>query len=461
MILTRTQGLSASTLADLPADIARPGYDRGQLGVGIVHLGVGAFHRAHQAVYTDDAIAARGGDWGIAGVSLQRPDMAQALNPQGGLYTVEVLDKQPCYRVIGALLRMFHAPSQAQQVIAALAAPTTHVVTLTVTEKGYGFAAGGLLDRNRPDVAHDLRGGQPPLSTVGWLAAGLRARHASGGAPITIVSCDNLSDNGARLGAAVENIIGASDPALSRWLRGDVRFPNTMVDCIVPASTPASRARVQAATGLEDAASVQREVFSQWVIQDDFAGPRPAWEVAGAQFVDRVEPHEKLKLHVLNASHSALAYLGLRRGCVLVREAIADPEIAGFLDAMMIEETAPALPDLDVAAYWAQTRRRFANPMVDHSLAQIAQDGSIKLAQRIFPLIADNARAGRSPARMIAVARAWLELASSGRVVDPQAARLQPYSGPRGLEAALDDLDLFPQDFRLDPAVRAAVAENG
>ena len=315
--------------------------------------------------------------------------------------------------------------------LAAIAAASTHIVSLTVTEKAYRRAAAGALDLTHPEIVRDLARPARPVSAIGWLTAGLALRRESGGSPLTVLSCDNLIGNGRKLAAAVRTLAERWDPALAAWIEAEVAFPGTMVDCIVPATSEASRARIEAALGLTDQACVSREAFAQWVIEDRFAGPRPAWERAGVEFVADVALHERLKLHVLNAAHSALAYLGLQRGHAFVRQAIADPELSGFLDAMMAEEVAPALPGLPVTDYWRTCRARFANPRLDHRLAQIGEDGSSKLAQRIFPLLIANARAGRRTERLAAIVQAWLALAGQGRVKDPHGDRLTALAGWR------------------------------
>jgi fructuronate reductase len=448
--------LSPETLSRLPAAVGRPGYDRRALGEGLLHLGPGAFHRAHQAVFTEGAIAAAGGDWGVIGVSLRSPAARDALAPQEGLYTVETLGDG--FRVSGVLKRVLFAPESPQDVLAAFANPKIHIVTLTITEAGYGLKPDGALDFENPEIAHDLASGAAPTSAIGWLVRGLDARRQAGSGPITVISCDNLASNGARLAHAVRSFADRTDPNLAGWIAREVAFPSTMVDCIVPAADAAHRARVAAALGLDDRASVQREAFAAWTIEDRFAAQRPAWEAAGAEIVESVESHERLKLHVLNAVHSALAYLGLPRGHAFVREAIADPEIAAFADAMVAEEVASALQGLDVAGYWARTRARMANPALDHRLSQIAQDGSAKLAERYFPIIIANARAGRPTRRLAAVVRAWLAAVGEGRAKDPQTARILAWRASDGsLPALLDDVLLFPDAFRSDAAVRAAV----
>jgi fructuronate reductase len=436
--------LSLQTLDAAAPGIARPAYDVRRLGCGIVHLGLGAFHRAHQALHTDAAIAAAGGDWGIVGVSMRKPDVAETLEPQDGLYTVEMLDAQPSYRIVGAVRQTLVLPREPEAVLAAIGAPATRIVTLTVTEKGYCLDGGGALDFAHPDIVHDLAAQAAPRSAIGVLVAGLVRRAAGGAAPVTVISCDNLADNGPRLGAAVGAFAERAHPRLASRLGGLAGFPQTMVDSIVPASDAASLARAAAALGLADAAAVQREAFSQWVIEDRFAGPRPAWDQVGVEIVADVAPYRRLKLHVLNAAHSALAYLGLLRGRTLVREAIADPELAAFLDQLIETEVAPALPELAVRDYWAGVRRRLASPAVDHRLDQIAQDGAQKLAQRVFPLMLANARSGLPTARLARIVRAWMDwTARTG-----------------GDRPDVDDPAVFPSELRSDRALRAAIESS-
>ena len=430
--------LSSTSLAALPGSVRRPAFASEALKQGILHLGIGAFHRAHQAVYTDDAIEAAGGEWGIVGVSMRQATVATTLAEQDGLYTVETRDAESRYRVIGCVRRTLTLPLEPDAVSAVMAEEGIHAVTLTITEKGYCLGADGL-DVSHPDIVHDLATPDRPRSALGALVAGLERRRRAGGAPVTIISCDNLTNNGPRLAAATVELAERRDPALARWIRASAAFPETMVDSIVPASDDFSRARTDAVLGLADHASVQRESFAQWVIEDKFAGPRPAWDKVGVEIVGAVQPYRQLKLHVLNACHSALAYLGLACGHEYVRQAIADPHLAGFLDALIAEEVAPGLPDLPVAAYWATTRKRFANPAIDHRLDQIAQDGPFKLAQRVFPLMIANRKAGLPVDRLGAIVQAWLVFAGKCPSV------------------ALADPGLFPDTFRDDTVLQAAI----
>lgn len=434
--------LSAAALDRLPAHVRRPDYDWSALKCGIVHLGVGAFHRAHQAVYTEEAIRAGGGEWGIVGVALRHAGVPEALTHQNCFYTVETLADAPEYRIVGALRRALTATAQRAAVLEALAAATTHIVTLTVTEKGYCLGANGELDIHHPDIAADLRCPAEPSSAIGWLAAALRARFESHQSPLTVISCDNLKRNGVRLADALGAFLERTHPKTLGWLRQNVRFPQTVVDCIVPAASAASCERVARALGCEDRAPVQREPYSQWVIEERFAGPRPAWEQVGVQIVADTGDYGRLKLHVLNTCHSALAYMGLERGYSLVREAIEDPQLAQFVEQMVHTEIAPALRPLQALDYWQTVRTRFQNRHIDHRLAQIAQDGAQKLAERVFPLMIANARAGVPIAHLSRVVRAWLK--HTGMPV----------------ERALDEPDLFPPGIRMNDAARAAIAAS-
>jgi fructuronate reductase len=434
--------LNQETLAQLPLAVRRPDYDFKNVGVGIVHLGLGAFHRAHQSMFTEEALSA-GGDWGILGVSLRHPAASEALAAQDHLYTVETLASSVHYRVVAAIRASLCAPTHRRQLKDALASPQTHIVTLTVTEKGYCLGANGQLDFTRPEISHDLEYPEEPTSAIGWLVHGLGARATRHRRPMTVISCDNLQANGTRLRDAVTAFTERSRPEMLSWLKDNVVFPRTVVDCIVPAATDTSRSRVSRALGLEDTACVQREAFSQWVIENRFAGPRPVWDRVGVQIVDDIDAYGRLKLHVLNACHSALAYLGLARGYTFVREAIADAELARFLNKLVAIEIAPALDPLPVLDYWHTIRTRFANPQIDYRLSQIAEDGSLKLAERIFPLMIANARTG-APIRSLArIVRGWLESAY----------------GETPVQSALDDPTLFPLSIRENAALRTAILE--
>jgi len=450
--------LNAAALARLPAAIALPAFDPAHLKSGIVHLGIGAFHRAHQAVFTEDAIAAQGGDWGIIGASLKQPSAPDTLSAQDNLYTVETLGNAAHYRVMGVIREALFAPRDRAALLTALSAPSTHAVTLTLSEKGYCLTADGSLDFTNPDITADINRPAEPGSAIGWLARALKERQRTGAGALTILSCDNLKSNGPKLEAAVTEFAERCWPGLAPWIKANTAFPATLVDCIVPASDGAHRQRVAAALGLTDEASVQRETFAQWVIEDRFAGPLPAWGEAGAEVVADISGHERLKLHVLNGTHSALAYLGLPRGHSYVRQAIADTELRAFLEDMGAREMAPALAPLDAAAYWRTVTARFENPMIDHRLAQIAEDGSLKLPQRLFPLLEANIKAGREVSRLAEVIAAWLDLMATRPSRDPANVWFAAWAkSGADKAAALDNAALFPDIFRSDARLRAAI----
>jgi fructuronate reductase len=451
-----TARLNIAALNGLPAYIRKPCYDHLSLRCGLVHLGISAFHRAHQAAFTDDAIEIAGGDWGILGASLRHADVPEALAAQNGLFTIETLAEQASYRVVGAIKRVLFAPANTSDLLAAIASPATHAVMLTLTEAGYCLDARGELNLFSRDIAADLVSAGTPRSAIGWLVRGLALRE--GGPPLTVIACDNLQANGEKLERAVLAFAERSQPALRKWIADHVTFPKTLVDCIVPASSEAHRARVEEVIGVRDTASVQREEFSQWVIENRFAGPIPAWQRAGVEIVENIEPYERQKLHVLNACHSALAYLGLPRGHVFVRQAIADAELADFLDRLVEVEIAPALAPLPVRDYWRNVRARFANPMVDHRLSQISEDGSLKLRQRIFPLLIEGARAGRRIDALGSVVRAWLDFMAKTPSRDPQTAWFADWAQAGADKAvALYNLALFPPAFRSDARLRASI----
>ena len=405
--------LDLSTLAHLPAGVARPGYDVASVGVGIVHLGIGAFHRAHQAIYTDDASGRRGGRWGICGVSLRSPGVRDRMTPQDGLYTS--IEKSPDgirRRVVGSVREVLFQEQQREQAWRRLTAPETRIVTLTVTEKGYCHEpATGRLDAQHPDIVHDLASLAAPRSVPGLLVAALAERRRTHGAPFTIVCCDNLTQNGALVAGVVTSFANLIDPPLAGWIGREIAFPSTMVDRIVPATTGRDIAENDAALGLHDDAPVVHEPFIQWVIEDRFAAARPAWEEGGALFVAEVDAYEAMKLRLLNASHSAFAYLGFLAGYEYIYEVAAQPDFVAYMRRFMAAEVTPTLVPphgVDLGAYRDTLVRRFANPVLPHRTQQIAMDGSQKLPQRLLATVRDNLAAGH-PIELAALAVAgWM-----------------------------------------------------
>ncbi|WP_158746482.1 mannitol dehydrogenase family protein, partial [Acidisphaera sp. L21] len=328
--------LCNATLSDLPGTVTRPGYDRTALQTGIVHLGLGAFHRAHQAVYTEHVLAAGDLRWGIAAASLRNPATRDALAPQNGLYTVNTRGESDSLAVIGSVHQSLVAPESPAALLTVMSAPATAIVSLTVTEKAYcRDAATGLLDESHPDILHDLANPTLPRSALGFLAAAIARRRSLGLRPFTILCCDNLPSNGATVHRLLARFAALQSPDLGSFITGEIASPDTMVDRIVPATTPEDRARVGSVLGLDDAWPVIAEPFTQWIIEDRFPAGRPAWEQAGATMVADVAPFEAMKLRLLNASHSALAYLGYLAGEETIASAMRDPGLAAFAAAVM------------------------------------------------------------------------------------------------------------------------------
>nr|WP_221774214.1 mannitol dehydrogenase family protein [Novosphingobium flavum] len=423
---------------------ARFGYDREAQKVGIVHFGIGAFHRAHQAWYTDRAMEAGDRDWMIAGVSLRSAAVAEQMNPQDGLYTVaERSAAGTDLRIVGAVREVLVGTGEAGAIVARLAAPETRIASFTVTEKGYCRAADGSLDLNLAE------GGFYPL-----LADAMRQRRDAGIAGLTLLSCDNLADNGKQLARLMGEYLFARAPDLASWFEGECRCPATMIDRIVPATTGADRAEIEAALGLSDEAAVVTERFSQWVIEDRFAGARPRWEAAGAQLVSDVAPYEMAKLRMLNGAHSLLAYCGLAAGHTYVHEAVADPGLRALAERLMREEAAPtvqAAPGQDLVAYADELIARFANPALDHRLIQIAMDGSQKIPQRWLETLEANRRMGRTCPAIEAGLTGWFHhlRGANGPVDDPLADRLGSMARAHD-DLQLRDLLVGPQGLRIE-----------
>jgi fructuronate reductase len=377
-----------SSLADVKGAALRPAYDPARHGHGIVHLGIGAFHRAHQAAYTHAALAAKGGDWRIVGASLRSVELADALNPQNGLYTlIERGASEVRARVIGSIARVIAASRAPADLMTSLIDRRTRIVTLTVTEKAYGVDRATMaVDIRHPAIAADLRNPTNPSGVLGLLTEALRRRHLEQVEPFTLLCCDNLPDNGGFVRCGVVDFARRLDPALGDWIAENVSFPSCMVDRITPASTEQTRQDALRLTSCIDQAPVETEPFTQWVIDDRFPGGRPAWEAGGALFVDDVRPYEAMKLRMLNGAHSMLAYVGFLSGRRYVRDTVGPmgfrPLIERHFEAAA--STLPRLPGIDLSAYARQLLSRFANPAIAHETYQIAMDGTEKLPQRIF-----------------------------------------------------------------------------
>ena len=461
--------LSLDTLSDLPAAVSRPAYDVRATTAGVVHLGVGAFHRAHQAVYLDDRLNAGERGWGVIGASLRSPDTRDALASQHGLYAVMVRSGEGTRtRVVGALRGLLVAPEDPERLVAAMADPRVRIVSLTVTEKGYCHdPTTGALREDHPDIRRDLATPLSPVSAPGFLVEALRRRREAGVAPFTVLTCDNLPANGETVHRVIGRLAALRDPDLGRWVAGEVACPSTMVDRIVPATTDADRAAAAEAMGLEDAWPIATEPFTQWVIEDRFPGGRPRLEEAGAQLVSDVAPYELMKLRLLNGSHSTLAYLGYLAGHETVADAMGDAGLARLVAGLMDEEVSPTLavpPGADLAGYKSSLQERFRNPALRHRTWQIAMDGSQKLPQRLLGTVRDRLNAGAPIPRLALGVAAWMRyvtgLDEAGRPIDvrdPTAARLRALADEAGLAAArlapalLSVREIFGEDLPGDP----------
>jgi len=427
-----------STEAGLPADLPRPRRAKGPLpGVGIVHLGLGAFFRAHGALYVEEAMRASGGDWGVVGVSLQSPGQRDALKPQDCMYhAVEQGPQGEKARLVEIVQDVLVAKENPEAVISLLTRPAVKIVTLTITEKGYCHEPStGRLNLQHPDIVRDIEG-LLPVTAPGFIVRALQRRKLIRAAPFTVLTCDNLPSNGKVVRQVVLDLARRIDPELAQWIEAEGRFPSTMVDRIVPATKPEDIERVAALTGLHDASPVMHEPFRQFVIEDDFVGEeRPDFEAAGAQLVRNVEPFEHMKLRMLNGAHSAIAYLGYLADKETIAEAVADAAFSGYVRGLWEREIIPTLlppSGVDLNAYAAQLLDRFRNPAIRHRTWQIAMDGSQKLPQRILGTLAKNHADRRpSPGLILAIA-AWVRYVSAldekGRPIDvrdPLASRLR------------------------------------
>lgn len=394
--------LSPATLDALSGKARLPRYDRDGLGIGIAHLGVGAFHRCHQAEFTDDAIEAAGGAWGVVGINLRPPALGPTLGAQRGLYTRWLRDglTADAGRVIGCLKEVIDADADVAPAVAALARPELRIASLTITEKGYCHVpATGALDMAHPDALHDLAQPDHPRSAPGVLLAALDRRRRAGLSGLTVISCDNIPGNGAILEAVVLTLARARSPELARWIEDNARFPSTMVDRIVPATRPEDVAAFNLALGLEDLAPVIGEPFRQWVIEDRFVAGRPAWDAVGAQLVGDVAPYEQVKMRLLNGAQSALCYLGALAGLETTHDDIRHPVLAAFARRMLTEETIPTLPrapGMEPYGYLELALARLGNSGIRHRNHQIATDGSRKIVQRLLNPLRERLAAGAS-----------------------------------------------------------------
>jgi fructuronate reductase len=485
-----TPRLSLSTVGGLDP-VKRPQVDPRDLTPRILHFGLGAFHRAHQAVYTETAAARSGERWGIVDVAPRAEAAVTAMREQDCLYSVT--DRVPgalTTRAVGSVIEALLMGRDDARVDALVASEQVSVVTLTVTEKGYHRRSdSGLLDTAVPAVAADLAAtatdGTPLSTVIGRLSAGLVARHRAGGAPVTVISCDNMAGNGSALAGVVRGFVEASSwidrDAILNWMSGSVSFPATIVDRIVPATTAEDRNLASAALGLRDEMPVLGEPYRQWVLEDAFVTDRPRWELDGAAFVPDVAPYQLMKLRLLNGSHSAMAYLGLAAGCRTVAEVLAT-DWGERLVRRFGTEVAPTLPDAgpDASAYVGELVVRFRNPSMHHLLRQIGSDGSLKIPERWLGALRQLRGAGAStPALELALA-AWVNatrpvagggqqfgttdpasptLAACWETSAPMAQRVSMLLRAVGADDLADEADLTTAVADCVPAVRAGRIE--
>ena len=468
--------LSQTNLRFLDPAIRVPRYDRSQLGQGIVHIGVGGFHRAHQTIYGEDLFNRNQGfSWGFCGVGLLPHDsrMRDALESQDCLYTlVERSRTGDEARVVGSILNFLFAPDNPDAVIEKMAAPETKIVSLTITEGGYYAHAGtGALDANHPDIRHDLAFPQEPKCSFGFLLEALNRRRLRGQAPFTLLSCDNIQGNGDVLKTMLLAFAELREPSLARWMAQNCGFPNSMVDRITPATTDEHRQMVRDQFGIDDACPVVSETFKQWVIEDHFVQGRPAWEEVGAQMTNDVLPYEKMKLRLLNASHQALCYIGMLLDYEFVHQTMEDENIRALVQQLMDREVTPILspvPGIDLQEYKATLLERFANPAVGDQLSRIGIYGSSGIPKFVLPSIVEQQRRGGPITLLCFVVACWFRFLSgqsdTGRELalkDPMASRLREIALAGGKDPAslLAVREIFGEELATSPEFVRQVRE--
>ncbi|CCH80002.1 Mannitol 2-dehydrogenase [Nostocoides japonicum T1-X7] len=459
--------LSSAHLGDLAAEVGRPAYDRSHVTPGIVHFGVGGFHRAHQAMYVDRLMnAGEAMDWGIVGVGTLPGDarMRDALRPQEGLYTLVVKHPDGTLepRVIGSIVDYLFAPDDPAAVLDRLTDPATRIVSLTVTEGGYHVnQVTGEFDAGDPDIQADIAGDGPPRTVFGFVTEALRRLRASGAEPFTVMSCDNLPGNGDIARRMIGAFARLKDPELADWMDSHVRFPNGMVDRITPVTTSADIEALRDRFGVEDAWPVVCEPFTQWVLEDHFGRGRPPFEDAGVQLVDDVVPYELMKLRLLNASHQALCYLGTLAGYQYAHEVCQDPLFAGFLLRYMEREgspTLPPVPGVDLDAYRHELIERFANPEVRDTLARLCAESSDRIPKWLVPVIVANLRDGGEIDCSALVVASWARYAEG---VDEQGRPIEVVDRLRdAVMAAAARQDEDPLAFIRDPDLFGGLADD-
>ncbi|MCU1645786.1 MAG: mannitol-phosphate/altronate dehydrogenase [Nocardia sp.] len=470
--------LSAAMLGRLPAAVARPGFAPRSLTAGILHLGCGSFHRAHQALATQHAIDATSDRrWGIASVAMARPTVVEALRAQDNLYATLLHDDGHArVEVVGTIVEAVHAPSDRIGVPQRIADPGIKIITLTVTASGYCISpVTGRLDTDCERVRHDLRHPQRPITPIGMLAHGLAAVRRRGGTPPVVLSCDNLCGNGSKLRTAVIDFAALRDAGLADWIARNVQFPNSVVDRIVQPTTPADPAVARNwLGGFEDRVPVSAEPFMTWTIED-FDGERPRWELAGARFVADVTDYERAKLRLLNGTHMLLAYLGALAGYRTVAEAAADPALGALARQFMLREQGPtlALPPAELRRTVDELMVRFRNPAICHDMTRVGRNGSDKMMPRVVAALCDNVDAGRPTPGAALLIAAWIRWFAVGHsadavmeLIDPRENSLtalvdiaDPHRSTRGFLQRTDIFGTLPELDRLQQQIGDALAE--
>jgi mannitol 2-dehydrogenase len=469
--------LSTATLLELERSILRPAYERASLRPHTVHIGVGGFHRAHQAVYLDDLLNAGDvKDWGECGIGVMASDIAMrdALAEQDYLYTVlERSADTHQARVIGSMIDYVYAPENPDNAIERLANAETHLVSLTITEGGYFIQdTTGVFSVDHPDIQHDIRCPEKPVTSLGYITAALKLRRDRGLGPFTLMSCDNLQGNGHVLRKVITGLAEQQDPALKQWILDHVAFPNSMVDRITPATTGTDRAFLLERYGYVDAWPVVTEPFRQWVIEDEFCNRRPAWEVAGAELVSDVAPYELMKMRLLNASHMAMAYLGALAGLTYAHEVMLDPVLLGYIRSFMEEVTpvVPVIPGTSIPEYKSTLIERFSNPTIMDQISRLCSEGSAKLPKWIFPSIRELAASGQSIKLISLTVASWIcylqtdfdERGKPITVVDANAKELKRLARAAGTHSAsfLSDPSIFGEEMAQLPTLAGLVDDS-
>jgi mannitol 2-dehydrogenase len=433
--------LNLAHLANLQSSVARPRYDRAELRAGILHIGVGNFHRAHQAVYLDDLFnAGKNLDWALIGAGIRSGDraMRQALEPQDWLTTVVELEPGANHaRVTGAMIDFVPIGEDGRAIVEALDNPALRILSLTITEGGYCIDPGtGAFNAEHPDIVHDAAHLQAPRSVFGVILAALERRRNEGLAPFTVMSCDNIPHNGNVAREAVAGLADLIDPSLAAYVREQVAFPNSMVDRITPATTDRERAALAERFDVQDNWPVFCEPFRQWVLEDHFPSGRPALEEVGVTFTSQVAAFEMMKLRILNGGHAAIAYPAGLLGIHFVHDAMEDPLVRGFLDKLEVEEIIPCVPPVpgvDLQDYYRLIARRFSNPDVGDTIPRLAQDGSNRQPKFILPSTRDRLGAGGDVTGLALVSALWCRYCAGTTdagepftLDDPNAVRLTP-----------------------------------